>query len=60
MPCDADGAWRFQVVEPATLTAVSENSAQQIARTVPGVAGVRNEMELERQGNRGGSDGTGH
>jgi osmotically-inducible protein OsmY len=34
--------------------------AQQIARTVPGVAGVRNEMELERQGNRGGSDGTGH
>jgi len=33
--------------------------AQQIARTVPGVAGVRNEMELERQGNRGGGGGTG-
>lgn len=33
--------------------------AQQIARSVPGVAGVRNEMELERQANRGGGDGTG-
>lgn len=33
--------------------------ARQIARGVPGVAGVRNEMELERQGNRGGGDGTG-
>jgi osmotically-inducible protein OsmY len=33
--------------------------AQQIARTVPGVTGVRNEMELERQGNRGGGGGTG-
>ena len=32
--------------------------AQQIARKVPGVAGVRNEMELERQANRGGGDGT--
>jgi osmotically-inducible protein OsmY len=35
-------------------------AAQRVARRVPGVAGVRNEMELERQGNRGGSDGTGH
>jgi osmotically-inducible protein OsmY len=33
--------------------------ARQIARSVPGVTGVRNEMELERQGNRGGGDGTG-
>lgn len=33
--------------------------AQQIARGVPGVAGVRDEMELERQANRGGGDGTG-
>ena len=33
--------------------------AQQISRRVPGVAAVRSEMELERQGNRGGGDGTG-
>lgn len=33
--------------------------AQQIARSVPGVDAVRNEMELERQANRGGGDGTG-
>jgi osmotically-inducible protein OsmY len=33
--------------------------ARQIARGVPGVTGVKNEMELERQGNRGGGDGTG-
>ena len=33
--------------------------AQMIARTVPGVASVRSQMELERQGNRGGGDGTG-
>lgn len=33
--------------------------AQQIARGVPGVSGVRSEMELERQGNRGGGDGAG-
>ena len=33
--------------------------AQQIARRVPGITAVRNEMELERQGNRGGGDGTG-
>jgi BON domain len=33
--------------------------AQLIARAVPGIAAVRNEMELERQGNRGGGDGTG-
>lgn len=33
--------------------------AQQIARRIPGVAGVRDELELERQGNRGGGDGTG-
>jgi len=33
--------------------------AQQITRDVPGVTGVRDQMELERQGNRGGGDGTG-
>jgi osmotically-inducible protein OsmY len=33
--------------------------AQQITRRVPGVAAVRDEMELERQANRGGGDGTG-
>jgi len=33
--------------------------ARQITRRVPGVTEVRNEMELERQGNRGGGDGTG-
>ena len=33
--------------------------ARQIARGVPGVTRVRNEMELERQGNRGGGDGAG-
>jgi hyperosmotically inducible periplasmic protein len=33
--------------------------AQQIARRVPGVTQVKNEMELERQGNNGGGDGTG-
>ena len=33
--------------------------AQQITRGVPGVISVRNEMELERQGNRGGGDGSG-
>ena len=34
-------------------------AAQEIARRVPGVTGVRDAMELERQGNRGGGDGTG-
>jgi osmotically-inducible protein OsmY len=34
-------------------------AAQGIARRVPGVSGVRDAMELERQGNRGGGDGTG-
>jgi len=34
-------------------------AAQGIARKVPGVSGVRDTMELERQGNRGGGDGTG-
>jgi osmotically-inducible protein OsmY len=33
--------------------------AQEIARRVPGVTGVTDAMELERQGNRGGGDGTG-
>jgi osmotically-inducible protein OsmY len=33
--------------------------AQQITARVPGVVGVRDEMELERQANRGGGDGTG-
>lgn len=33
--------------------------AQKIARGVPGVVRVRDEMELERQANRGGGDGTG-
>jgi osmotically-inducible protein OsmY len=34
-------------------------AAQNIARRVPGVTGVKDTMELERQGNRGGGDGTG-
>jgi osmotically-inducible protein OsmY len=33
--------------------------AQEIAAAVPGVMRVRDHMELERQGNRGGGDGTG-
>jgi osmotically-inducible protein OsmY len=33
--------------------------AQEIARAVPGVTRVHHHMELERQGNRGGGDGTG-
>ena len=33
--------------------------AQMITRRVPGVTQVRSEMELERQGNRGGGDGAG-
>jgi len=32
--------------------------AQQIARRVAGVTGVQDTMELERQGNRGGGDGS--
>jgi osmotically-inducible protein OsmY len=34
-------------------------AAQDIARRVPGVTGVQDALELERQGNRGGGDGTG-
>jgi osmotically-inducible protein OsmY len=34
-------------------------AAQGIARKVPGVTGVQDTMEIERQGNRGGGDGTG-
>jgi len=34
-------------------------AAQDVARRVPGVTGVQDAMELERQGNRGGGDGTG-
>ena len=34
-------------------------AAQGLARKVPGVTAVRDTMELERQGNRGGGDGTG-
>lgn len=33
--------------------------AQWIVRRVPGVTGVKNEMQLEREGNRGGGDGAG-
>lgn len=33
--------------------------AQRIARNVPGVTGVRNEMQLERAAQRGGGDGGG-
>jgi osmotically-inducible protein OsmY len=33
--------------------------AQDIARRVPGVTRVSDKMELERQGNRGGGDGSG-
>jgi len=32
-------------------------AAQNIARRVPGVTGVQDTMELQRQGNRGGGDG---
>jgi osmotically-inducible protein OsmY len=34
-------------------------AAQNITRRVPGVTGVQDALELERQGNRGGGDGTG-
>jgi len=33
--------------------------AQEIARRVAGVTAVENAMQLEREGNRGGGDGTG-
>jgi osmotically-inducible protein OsmY len=33
--------------------------AESIARKVPGVTGIRNTMELEREGLRGGGDGGG-
>ena len=33
--------------------------AKEITRSVPGVTGVRDKMQLEREGNRGGGDGTG-
>ena len=33
--------------------------AKEIALKVPGVLSVQNRMELERQGNRGGGDGSG-
>ena len=33
--------------------------AQRIARRVPGVTGVRDKMELEREAARGGADGSG-
>lgn len=32
--------------------------AETIARRVPGVTGIRDQLELERQGNRGGGDGS--
>ena len=34
-------------------------AAQDIARKVPGVNGVRDKMQLEREGNRGGGDTSG-
>jgi osmotically-inducible protein OsmY len=33
--------------------------AQEITRSVPGVSGVRDKLQLEREGNRGGGDGSG-
>jgi osmotically-inducible protein OsmY len=33
--------------------------AQEITRRVPGVTGVRDKLQLEREGNRGGGDGPG-
>ena len=33
--------------------------AKEIARRVPGVIAVQNKMQLEREGNRGGGDGSG-
>jgi osmotically-inducible protein OsmY len=40
-------------------TTVALYRAQEIARGVPGVTGVQDTLELERQGNRGGGDGAG-
>jgi len=40
-------------------TTVALYRAQEIARRVPGVTGVQDMLELERQGNRGGGDGSG-
>jgi osmotically-inducible protein OsmY len=67
---DANPIYYFRDVEVSVDNGVARLSgyvwttdalyhAQQIARGVTGVTHVRNEMELERQGNRGGGDGTG-
>jgi osmotically-inducible protein OsmY len=42
------------------FTTFALDAAQKIARGVPGVVGVRDEMELERAAARGGGDGGGH
>jgi osmotically-inducible protein OsmY len=68
---DANPIYYFRDVEVSVDYGVAQLSgyvwttdalygAQEIARRVPGVTGVRDTMELERQGNRGGGDGTGH
>lgn len=67
---DANPIYYFRDVEVSVDSGVARLSgyvwttdalyhAQQITRRVPGVTGVRNEMELERQANRGGGDGSG-
>ena len=67
---DANPIYYFRDVEVSVDYGVAQLSgyvwttdalygAEQIARRVPGVTGVRDKMELERQGNRGGGDGTG-
>ncbi len=67
---DANPIYYFRDVEVSVDYGVAQLSgyvwttdalyaAQGIARRVPGVTAVRHTMELERQGNRGGGDGTG-
>jgi len=66
---DADALYYFRDVEVSVDYGVAQLSgyvwttdalygAERIARRVPGVTGIRNAMELERQGNRGGGDGS--
>jgi len=67
---DANPIYYFRDVEVSVDYGVAELSgyvwttdalyaAKRIARRVPGVTGIQNTMELERQGNRGGGDGGG-
>lgn len=67
---EADPIYYFRDVEVSVDYGVAQLSgyvwttdalyaAQGIARRVPGVTGVKDTLELERQGNRGGGDGAG-